>query len=250
LIADAEGIADYYRQEFGADSEQIAYGAPILNAQRHDRLAELSLEPRAYHLVVARLEPENHVDMIVDGFRRSSAKHPLVVVGSAPYADDYTRLVSALADDRVRFLGAVWDQQLLDELYANALTYVHGHSVGGTNPSLLRAMGAAAPTIAFDVNFNREVLAGSGRYFSIPAQVAAEIEHAELDPSATSARGLAAQHQARRYDWDDVSSRYAALCRRLAECGPTPRTNRPSGRRNEANAQAGRGAVPSTFGQK
>ena len=69
----------------------------------------------------------------------------------------------SLADDRVTFLGGVWDQQLLDQLYANAFTYLHGHSVGGTNPSLLRALGASAATIAYDVDFNREVLGGSGR---------------------------------------------------------------------------------------
>ena len=73
--------------------------------------------------------------------------------------------VHALADERIRFLGGVWDQDLLDQLYANALTYLHGHSVGGTNPSLLRAIGAGAPTMAFDVGFNREVLGAAGRYF-------------------------------------------------------------------------------------
>ena len=59
----------------------------------------------------------------------------------------------------------VWDQELLDQLYANAFTYLHGHSVGGTNPSLLRAIGAATATTAFDVVFNREVLGDAGRYF-------------------------------------------------------------------------------------
>jgi glycosyltransferase involved in cell wall biosynthesis len=234
LIADAEGIADYYREEFRADTERIAYGAPILEGQRHDRLSELSLEPGAYHLVVARLEPENHVDLIVEGYCSSSAKLPLVVVGSAPYADDYTRRLTDVADERVRFLGGVWDQELLDQLYANALSYVHGHSVGGTNPSLLRAIGAGAPTIAFDVGFNREVLGGS---FSSAAEVAAKIEVAESDPAATKAMGAAAQVEARRYDWDDVASKYAALCWRLAERGSVPRRQRPSGRRSKANAR-------------
>ena len=122
--------------------------------------------PGGFHLVVARFEPENHVDVIVDGYRKSAATLPLIVVGSAPYADEYTRKVHALADDRVRFLGGVWDQELLDQLYANSFTYLHGHSVGGTNPSLLRALGAGAATTAFDVVFNREVLGDSGLYFS------------------------------------------------------------------------------------
>ncbi|MDQ2797915.1 MAG: DUF1972 domain-containing protein, partial [Actinomycetota bacterium] len=137
LIADAHGIADYYADEFYADTELIAYGAPIVSADQPERIAELGIEPHQYHLVVARFEPENHVDVIVDGYRRSSARLPLIVVGSAPYADDHTARIHELADDRVRFLGGVWDQDLLDQLYANSATYLHGHSVGGTNPSLL-----------------------------------------------------------------------------------------------------------------
>src|SRR3954465_12558118 len=165
LIADAQGIADYYRAEFDADTELIAYGAPLLDVGA-DRLAEVGLEPRGSPLGGARFEPENHVDVIVEGYAASSATLPLVVVGSAPYADEYTAKVHGLADDRVRFLGGVWDQELLDQLYANCATYLHGHSVGGTNPSLLRAIGAGAATMPFDVSFNREVLRTSGRYFT------------------------------------------------------------------------------------
>ena len=149
LIADAQGIADYYYAEFHAPTELIPYGAPILS-DRSDQLAELGLTSRGYHLVVARFEPENHVDVIVDGYRRSAATLPLVVVGSAPYADQHTARIHSLADERVTFLGGLWDQDLLDQLYGNCATYLHGHSVGGTNPSLLRAIGAGAATIAYD----------------------------------------------------------------------------------------------------
>jgi glycosyltransferase involved in cell wall biosynthesis len=80
LIADAQGIADYYRDAFAAPTTLLTYGAPLIEPGAH-RLAELGLEPRGYHLVVARFEPENHVDVIVDGYRRSGAELPLVVVG-------------------------------------------------------------------------------------------------------------------------------------------------------------------------
>ncbi|WP_138731712.1 DUF1972 domain-containing protein [Modestobacter excelsi] len=229
LIADAQGIADYYRDEFAAPTEQIAYGAPKIAGGASDKLADVGLTPRGFHLVVARFEPENHVHVIVDGYRRSGATLPLVVVGSAPYADQYTRQVRELADDRVRFLGGVWDQELLDQLYANCATYLHGHSVGGTNPSLLRAIGAGAATIAFDVAFNREVLRTSGRYFSTPDDVAVEVTAAEADPAAVRRDGNSARVMAARYDWDDVATRYEALCTRLA-ARQFPRT-RPSGRR-------------------
>lgn len=215
LIADAGGIRDYYRQEFDVDTELISYGAPIVSPGSH-RLAELGLEPNGYHLVVARFEAENHVDLIVDGYRRSPAVKPLVVVGSAPYSDEYTRGVRSLADSRVRFLGGVWDQELLDQLYAGAYTYLHGHSVGGTNPSLLRAIGAGTATTAFDVSFNREVLGDSGRYFSDAPGAATAIEEAEADPEVTASRARGARGRAEFYDWDDVADAYERLCLRLA----------------------------------
>lgn len=215
LIADAQGIADYYRQRFAVGTTVIAYGAPVVDRDA-SRLNELSLAADGYHLAVARFEPENHVDLIVDGYRRSGASLPLVVVGSAPYSDAYTERVRMLADDRVRFLGGVWDQELLDQLYANARTYLHGHSVGGTNPSLLRALGAGTATTAYDVVFNREVLGDTGRWFLTPDDVAREVEIAESDPEGTRRRGQDALVEAERYDWDDVAERYEQLCMDLA----------------------------------
>jgi glycosyltransferase involved in cell wall biosynthesis len=233
LIADAQGIADYYTAEFGADTDLIAYGAPILADGEADLLPEAGVGPGGYHLVVARFEPENHVDMIVDGYTRSDAVRPLLVVGAAPYADAYTARVRALADDRVRFLGSVWNQTLLDQLYANCYTYLHGHSVGGTNPSLLRAMGAGAPTIAYDVTFNREVLGGAGEFFASANAVRDAIAAAESRPDEMADRRAAARAGAARYDWDDVAEKYEGLCERLVAMGVTRRGSvaRPSGRR-------------------
>lgn len=254
LIADAQGIADYYRDEFAADTELIAYGAPRVDRES-DLLGDLDLQPDGYHLVVARFEAENHVDVIVDGYRRSGARRPLVVVGSAPYADDYTRRVHGLADDRVSFLGGVWDQRLLDQLYAGAYTYLHGHSVGGTNPSLLRALGAGTATIAYDVSFNREVLGRSGVYFSDAADVARALEAAEASPADVAERGRLASERADDYDWDAVADAYEGMCLRLAN-GELRRAKRPllaqrTGRegRRTAVATAGtafRGSAQST----
>ncbi len=230
LIADAQGIADYYEAEFGAPTELIAYGAPITAKHALGRLAELELRPGRYHLVVARFEPENHVAEIVEGYVASSATLPLIVVGSAPYASDYIERVHGLADERVRFMGGVWDQQLLDQLYAGALTYLHGHSVGGTNPSLLRAAGAGAYTVAYDVGFNREVLEDHGRYFSTPDDIALRVKEAEADPEDANLRGLALQHDISRYNWDDVAERYEQLCLDLVS-GARRRNRALTGRR-------------------
>ncbi|MBO3100546.1 DUF1972 domain-containing protein [Cellulomonas fengjieae] len=237
LIADAQGISDYYSAEYGVPTTLISYGAPVLTDPVSDRLPELGLERHGFHLVVARFEPENHVDRIVEGFVASDAALPLVVVGSAPYSDAYTARIRALAagDPRVRLVGGVWDQDLLDQLYGNALTYLHGHSVGGTNPSLLRAIGAGAATIAYDVDFNREVLRADGEYFRTPADVAASVVRAERDTDGELARGKRLQGRAGEYDWDEVADGYERLAYALhSRSTPGPRRTarrgtRPSG---------------------
>lgn len=212
LVADAEGIADHLREAYGVASHVIAYGAPILDPGT-DKLAELDLAPRGYHLVVARLEPENHVDVIVEGYARSGSSRPLVVVGHAPYGDEHIAAVTRAADGSdTRFVGAVWDQDLLNQLYAHALSYLHGHSVGGTNPSLLRALGCGAPVTAYDVNFNREVTAGHARFFRTAADVTAALRADEASPQDADERGRQGQaHAAASYRWDDVAERYLRM---------------------------------------
>ena len=227
LIADAQGIQDYYRERFDAQSTLIAYGAPVLSGTGSNRLAELGLAPGNYQLVVARMEPENHVHLIVEGYVASGSTLPLAVVGSAPYAERYTAAIREMADDRVRFLGGIWDQELLDQLYANARVYWHGHSVGGTNPSLLRAMGAGAAVNAFDVGFNREVLRTAGRFFQTVEDVAKLAVDAEASPGALAERGRASAREAARYDWDEVARDYGQLVQRLA----AGKAERPSRRR-------------------
>jgi glycosyltransferase involved in cell wall biosynthesis len=216
LIADAVGIQEYYRSEFEANCELISYGAPLIPRGVFYRLHELNLEPGNYDLVVARFEPENHVDLIVRGFVGSNTMIPLVVVGSAPYAEQHTRTIHALGDSRVKFLGGVWDQELLDQLYANARIYWHGHSVGGTNPSLLRALGAGTAVNAFDVTFNKEILGAHGRYFKKPADVVALLAEAGTRPEDIPDRGKASLEIAGNYDWDTVADGYENLSYKLA----------------------------------
>lgn len=215
LISDAQGIADYYRQKFSANSYLITYGAPDCRDAGADRLAELGLKPDEYHLVVARFEPENHVHLIVAGHRLSGSKVPLVVVGSSPYADEYTTALKSDAADNVCFLGGLWDQELLNQLYANAKVYWHGHSVGGTNPSLLRALGAGAAVAGFDVSFNREVAGAAGRYFKDEASAATVFNALESNDRLVAQLREATAAEAARYDWDVVTDGYEELCRDL-----------------------------------
>jgi glycosyltransferase involved in cell wall biosynthesis len=214
LIADAVGIQDYYRNVHNTESVFIPYGAPILTAPNLRRLADLALDAGRYHLVVARFEPENHVALAIQGYAASGSTLPLVIVGSAPYADSYIALLNELAESHagVRMVGGIWDQELLDALYAGCFSYVHGHSVGGTNPSLLRAMGAGAAVIAYDVNFNREVAGDSGCYWRTASELAAMLKAAEADPDSLRALGRSARSRvATRYTWEGVTDGYEQL---------------------------------------
>lgn len=217
MISDARGIADYLRETYGRDSHFIPYGAPSIEPG-DSLLAQHGLERGRYHLVVARMEPENHVSEILEGYRETDSPHPLVVVGSAPYESDYTRRVALLGNHpAIRMLGSVWDQSLLDQLYANSRSYLHGHSVGGTNPSLLRALGCGAPVTAYDVNFNREVTAGHARFFHDPTSVATALEADDADPEGAAERGRAGkEHATLAYRWDQVADGYEDLLTGLA----------------------------------
>jgi len=221
LIADAREIQRYLFDAYGVEAHYIPYGAPILESPGSDRLTEVGLTPGGYHLVVARLEPENNVDLIVDAYRASAAIRPLVIVGGAPYGSGVANRLrdAAGADPRVRALGPVWDQNLLDQLYANCATYLHGHSVGGTNPSLLRAMGAGAGVVAFDSPFNREVLQDAGTYFASTTDLMTAFQEAESAVSGALARDReAARRRAlAEYDWDAVAGQYLDLCRHLVQ---------------------------------
>jgi glycosyltransferase involved in cell wall biosynthesis len=202
LIADAPGIRDYYLKRHGVDARMIPYGGNIVTAPAFDRLKEVGLRARGYHLVVARLEPENNVHVVLDGYRTTTCTLPLVVVGATTYSRAYARRLSSMAaaDPRIRLVGAIWDQELLDALYAGAATYVHGHSVGGTNPSLLRAMGAGAHVLSFDVRFNRDVLGDAGRYWTSANDLAASLPAAERDQDPVQVRNaLAVDRVAKQY---------------------------------------------------
>lgn len=218
LIADAPGIAEYYRTEFGVPTELIRYGAPILDTAPVAGIRDLGLESGGYHLVVARFEPENHVLEIVEGYRASSATIPLVVVGSAPYGAEYTQRIQAAAegDPRIRLLGGVFDQDLLDALYFHARTYVHGHSVGGTNPSLLRAMGAGTAVVAWDVTFNRETLDDLGWFFEDADEAERHFSALEGDTEIPALAAAVKERARAHFRWDDVTSAYEDLALRIA----------------------------------
>ena len=219
VIADSQAVADHVEREFDRRIDVIPYGAAVIDPGS-DRLAELGLIRRDYHLIVARFEPENHVLEAVHGYVHSDETRPLVVVGDAPYSRWYVDKIREIAADetRIRLLGAVYDQSLLDQLYANARTYIHGHSVGGTNPSLLRAMGAGAAVIAFDVEFNREVTADQAAFWSDADQLTGlldEVASGEIDGELAEFSRAGRERVAAVYQWDRVTDQYEELFERL-----------------------------------
>ncbi len=217
LIADAEAIAQRFRQSYprGAPCTTIAYGADLVDPDRVSLapLARWGLTPRQYALVVARPEPENHVLEIVEGYLQSRSAWPLVVVGNVNGSTRYQRRLLALANPRVRFIGAVYDVGQLTALRAHAAVYLHGHSVGGTNPSLLESMACGTPVIAHDNPFNREVAGSEAAYFRYPADIAHILDAFEGTDGLRAER-LTKRLYERGYTWEAVTQAYLHLITR------------------------------------
>jgi glycosyltransferase involved in cell wall biosynthesis len=112
------------------------------------------------------MEPENNVDLIIESFLKVGTEKELVVVGDVFYKSSFARKIKNINNPRVRFLGAIYDKDKIRELFCNAFAYVHGHEVGGTNPSLLKAMGCGILCLALKVLFNLEVLDDAGIFFN------------------------------------------------------------------------------------
>jgi glycosyltransferase involved in cell wall biosynthesis len=231
IISDAEAISDYYRHTYGVASSTIAYGAPIVSPHAA-RLSELELTAAHFCLIVARTEPENHVRESLLGALADDSDQPIVLVGSVPYESTYSREVAAIArsSSRVRHLGSLWDQELLDVLYAHCRIYIHGHSVGGTNPSLLRAMGAGAAVAAYDCRFNRETLAGDGLFWDTPEYLGSSLT-ALTEQSRARLRLASRTRAASHYRWDDIADAYLRLAESVTKEEPSDRGTGLSGRR-------------------
>lgn len=213
VIADASDIASYVGQTYGRRAMQIPYGAPVITPEG-DRLHEVGLRHGNYALVVARFEPENQLLEIAQAYHASTAPWPLAMVGDSPYSRDYVAQVADIAahDARISILGSLYDQQLLDQVYGGSSIYIHGHSVGGTNPSLLRAMGAGARIVSYDVGFNREVTGGHAAFWRTPRDLTDLLNSLDLDAPLWEERRTASRRRIRdAYSWDQVASAYEDL---------------------------------------
>jgi glycosyltransferase involved in cell wall biosynthesis len=221
IVVDSRVIGDLWRALFEVESTFIPYGAdPVQKtAAGADAIRKAGLVPGSYVLGVARLVPENNVEVLLNAMQMLGPEVPVVVVGRShgpsPLEERLARLDAN--SNQFRWLGHVEDQEFLGQLWAHCRVYVHGHSVGGTNPALLQAMACGAPVFALDTPFNREVLGDTAAGFFEP--------HAEdllrllgemiADPAGTTFNsGAARARVAAHYDWNDICSRYAIALER------------------------------------
>ncbi|MEO0741174.1 MAG: DUF1972 domain-containing protein [Bacteroidota bacterium] len=217
LIADAAAVktnlADRHRSMPPCDV--IAYGAPALHHRPDPALlAEWGLTPKGYHSVVCRFEPENHVTEIIEGYSASESPLPLIVLGDHTQPTEYVQRIRAAAarDPRVRLIGTVYERDRLQALRYHSVSYLHGHSVGGTNPSLLEALGCGNVVVAHDNPFNREVGGDAVLYFREAAELPALLQR--IEESTALQRALSEQAVARieaRYTWGRIVGQYLEL---------------------------------------
>jgi glycosyltransferase involved in cell wall biosynthesis len=217
-------IARHYERRGVRNLATIAYGAQAPATRGMAELVRLGVTSRQYILYVSRLEPENNADVVIRGFLAAQIPYDLVVVGDAPYADEYKAHLRRLAgqDSRIHFAGYVFGQGY-DELRSHAAAYVQATDVGGTHPALLEAMAAGLPIFANDIAEHREVLADAGWYYALNSaeSLAArfqEVMGPKADPQARiTMAGRAKERVLKIYDWDNVTDDYEALAARLCD---------------------------------
>ncbi len=221
MIADSKAIKKYLDNKYNINSIFIPYGATKIKEidwnQKilPEKIKNLKINP-SYYLVVARLEPENNIKMIIEGYLKSKTVKPLIIVGD--FADsDYEKSIKKIIegspkDKKIVFTGGIYDPELLNMLRQNCYAYIHGHSVGGTNPSLLEGIISKNLIIAHDNVFNQEVCSKNALYFKNPDEVSAKIELVEKYPQnyfefKNSIYNMAKDY----YSWDRVTNQYNIL---------------------------------------
>ena len=164
LIADSIAIQNYLDKTYQIKALYIPYGAEKFNNPVAIQIRHYDIIPNAYFLVIARLQADNNIEEIIQAVLRSGSNYPLLIIGNT--SNKFGKfLVKKYHSKQIRFLGSIFDHTILDQLRYYAALYFHGHSGGGTNPSLLEAMAASAKIIAHKNPFNEAVLGDDANYF-------------------------------------------------------------------------------------
>jgi glycosyltransferase involved in cell wall biosynthesis len=211
-IADNKAIQNYISAEYDKPSHLIAYGADHVNQEKisQEVLAQYPFLKEQYAFKVCRIEPENNIHIILNAFE--SFKHiGLVVVGNWSNSQ-YGKYLKKKYNEynHIHLLDPVYDQYVLNQLRSNCYLYVHGHSAGGTNPSLVEAMHLGLPIVAFDVKYNIETTHNKAKYFNTSqdlADILSNIESSELEAIRNDMRDIAEEN----YTWDKIAKQYASL---------------------------------------
>lgn len=223
LICDSKNIERYIRREYAAyrpKTTYIAYGAETEPSELADTDRTLlewyeknGLRAGEYYLVVGRFVPENNYETMIREFMRSGTEKKFVLVTQAAdgFLEDLKKKTGFDKDGRICFAGTVYEQQLLKKIRENAYGYFHGHEVGGTNPSLLEALGSTKLNLLLDVGFNREVAQDGALYWTKEeGSLAAAIGRADaMDAAEREQLGRTARERIRRYySWEYITEQY------------------------------------------
>jgi hypothetical protein len=216
LISDNIGIQSYYREKFNRDSYFIPYGADFVAEFDQGIIEKYNLVPMGYCLIIARLEPENNIEIILDAYNLAGIKLPIIIIGNCE--TKYGRyLKSNYSDSHFRFIGGIYDKRSLDAIRNFSFVYFHGHSVGGTNPSLLESMACSCFIAAHRNPFNVSILGEDALYFST------EVELSEVISRIGSLRdlyftGFAANNKEKilsLYNWEAITHKHELLFEEL-----------------------------------
>ena len=224
MVTDAQVIQDYYRARHNASSTMIAYGSEVERRPNRELVRKWRVEPNRYVLYVSRLEPENNAHLVIEAFKKVRTAYRLLIVGDAPYAEQYINSLKASArgDKRIIFTGFVFGQDYR-ALQQNAYCYVHATEVGGTHPALLEAMGYGNCVLTLATPENMEVVGEAGVLYLDEFDLAEKLQRVLRDGSLVQAyRNRAQQRIQKHYDWETVVDQYEQLFARM--CGQSIET--------------------------
>ncbi|TKG91895.1 DUF1972 domain-containing protein [Puteibacter caeruleilacunae] len=207
IITDNKAIQDYVTCEYKKESELIAYGGDHSKAMKLNRvIADRYNIPKRYAFKVCRIEPENNIHLILEAFKESSL--PLVIIGNWDKSEYGRNLkVNYSQYSSIVLLDPIYDQSILDQVRSNCTMYIHGHSAGGTNPSLVEAMYIGLPIIAFDVSYNRETTFNKAKFFKDVLELKELVQNItseELEKLKVDMKMIAEE----QYCWSKITSQY------------------------------------------